>query len=86
MTLNVSGLSTPIELGFTLASVDIDVDYSCVYWTGSEWSTDGMATTDNYDGTVTCTTDHLTEFTLMGVPRPTTEASDLNMTTPGNPI
>ncbi|XP_038046839.1 uncharacterized protein LOC119721034 [Patiria miniata] len=77
--LNISGLTTKVQLGFTITNAMSEADYECVYWDGSTWSTYGLDTTDNGDGTFTCATDHLTTFTVMGLPWPsdsTTEASD----------
>ncbi|XP_022081345.1 uncharacterized protein LOC110974195 [Acanthaster planci] len=85
--LNISGLTTPILLNFTITNPLSEVDNECVYWDGTTWSTDGLDTTENGDGTITCATDHLTTFTVMGVPWPsvpTTEADEIVTAVPEN--
>ncbi len=72
--LNVTDLSTPIELTFPLTVGLTNVEYSCVYWDTSSdaWSTSGLTTTDSGGGNIVCSTTHLTVFTVLGIPIPTT--------------
>ncbi|KAJ8045834.1 Polycystic kidney disease 1-related protein [Holothuria leucospilota] len=79
--LNVSDLSSTISMAFPVTrTLSSEVTPSCVYWDDElgTWSTDGLDTTDG-GSSITCESDHLTAFTVIGVPVPTTEgpANDL---------
>ena len=47
------------------------------------WSTSGITTTDPGDGNIQCDTTHLTVFTVLGVPIPTTTEEIMTTTEEG---
>lgn len=73
--LNVSDLSNPISISFPITRSVQSVTPSCVYWDedSEAWSTEGLAVTSETDTEITCSSDHLTTFSVVGVPIPTTE-------------
>ncbi|XP_071499141.1 uncharacterized protein [Diadema antillarum] len=75
--INVTGLSTPVTLTFPLSVSLTGVTYDCVYWdsSASDWSTSGISTTEVDGSTMQCQSTHLTDFTVMGTPIPSTEPS-----------
>ncbi|XP_072031498.1 uncharacterized protein [Amphiura filiformis] len=84
--IDITGLTTPVELTFPLTAGLTNVEYSCVYWdtTNEAWSTSSVTTTDSGDGNVICATTHLTVFTVLGTPIPTIIPTTTGVPNAGN--
>eukprot|EP00116_Pleurobrachia_bachei_P004013 sb/3464275/ len=74
---NISGLTTPLSI--TMNTVTPGAKGArCVYYipgtagAGGEWSGEGLTTTVGQDGTVTCTSTHLTSFAVIMIMDPET--------------
>lgn len=65
----VDGLATPITINMTITRPQVGKIYQCCYWSDAaeEWQSDGIDTVKQSDVLVSCLTNHLTQFTVIGV-------------------